>query len=573
MIELEHRYFVSRNGTYLGTLPNVVSKFEYKQEINQGATRITIEVGKTLDTSDEPVVPLETEDGLTITTEDLQTITTDRAPEIIGTKDSGMLIANGNDIDVYEYSERYPNGKLVFAGYQSKMRGRLGGEESIYLTVLNKSKDLNEYIYGNDDFTLQSSQLITGDDFGIWAARRAGQTFTTEASQTTVSKITLRLLTVGAGQTRTVTMKLWNSAAQALPLGATPLSSVAIVLSNTSYAEYDFIFPSEITVSTSTQYFFTIEVDAASIFGDSNTWLGFDAGAASPYAGGSGKRSDSGAAWVEFSTDTDFYFKIYSGSLLTDAVFAATKPSSMITTALDAYQAQGGIVTYTGASIDTTDDPVNYTFRLATVLELIQKARELAPADFYWYVDVATQVLYFLPTATTATHQFNLGRHINQFTFESSIEQIKNVVYFTGGPTGGINLLKLYTDDDSLAINRRGMERLYDDRILAADEPSARALSESFMEESSREEFRLDPLTILGNDYDITTINVGDTCAVAGTQSFLDTIVFQITRVERESDRVTLILGKLRLRSSSLVGDIKNKLQNSLTLDNPSLPS
>lgn len=571
-VERRNLYKVFRSGVYLGLLPTPTNDFSYSQDINTASTEIEIEIPQTLDVSGQSVEPIETQDGLPLQTENELTVTTERATENVGVSTSGRLIANGNDIEVWEYSDNHPNGVIVFSGYQSRMRGRVGEGDVLTLTIISNGRDLDDYIFGNDDFTLLISQTLTGDDFGIWASRRAGQGFTTTAGQTTLAKIVLRLLTVSA-QTRTVTMKLWNSEAQAQPLGATPLATTSISLNNINYAEYDFVFPSPIVVTPNTYYFFSIEVDAASIFSDVNTWLGFDAGAASPYAGGSGKRSEGYAAWLEFTTNTDFYFKIYSGSLLTNAVFTSADPSDMVTDAIDGYQSQGGDVTYTGSSIELTGYSLDYTFVTATVLEIIEKARELAPANFYWFVDPATNVITFKQTETTAEHTFTLGRHLNSIQIEATIENIKNVVYFIGGPTAGVNLLALYTDVASLNTNRRGMARLTDNRIPVADEPSAASIADSYMDERNSEDYLADPITILAETYDISTIKLGQTVSVQGFGNFIDTLVMQITSLERTLTYAQLTLGTLPFKSDAYVDKIKRKLDSVQTLDNPNAPS
>lgn len=570
-IERKHLYKVFRDGIYLGLLPNPVSEFGYRQDLNTAGTQLQIDIAQTIDTSSEAVEPIETELSEIITTENEQIITTETATPIVGNKDSGLLIANGNDIEVWEYSETYPNGVLVFTGYQSRMRGSVGKDDNIRLYVMSYGKDLDDYIFGNSSHVLQLSQLLSGDNFGFWSTLRYGQTFITGAAQTDITRITLSLFTFTS---RTFTVRLWPSPAAAT-IGGTPLASASVVVNTGGvFSEQTFDFGSAIPVSPSTQYLISLEIDAGAIFPDSNTWGGFLSSGTGAYAGGTLMESNFGGEWSDaFYTDDDMYFKIYSGTILTNASFSGYDPSDMVTDALDGYQLQGGIVTYTGSSIDATGYSLDYEFIMATVLEIVKKARELAPANWYWYVDPATQVLYFKETATTATHKFILGRHIQDLRYEATIEYIKNVVYFTGGPTGGVNLLRLYTDAASLAVNRVGMERMNDNRIVAANEPSAASIANSFMEENSGEVFTADPLVIHADSYDITTVKLGDTVGFAGFGTFIEDIIFQITAIDRGTDSIEITLGRLPLRSSAFVDDIKRRLDNEQTLDNPNTPS
>lgn len=572
-IQRRHEYRISSDGVFIGLIPNVTNEFEYTQEINTAGTEITIEVGQTLDTASEAPEIITTEAGDPITTESGYMLATERSNEIVGVAGSGAVIANNNDVEVYEISSDYPNGVLVFSGYISRWGASSRGDK-VLINCISYGKDLDDYIFGNVSTALQVSQTTQNSDFGFWGARKYGQTFLTGGAQTEIVQVILSIANSStATQPRTYTLEIWNSPTESLA-GGTPLATASVVITDVypNYQETSFIFAQALTVTPNTSYFFSLAIDSGSIFGDTSTWGAFESTYLSPlYA--DGKMYVGGfSSWNSSDVD-DFYFKIYSGTILTDASFTAADPSGMIEEAMDSYNSQGGIVQYTASSIDNTGVSVDYDFRLATILEQIRKARELAPAGWYWYVDPATQTLYFKATPTTATHLFTLGRHLEEFSFEASVEDIVNNIYFTGGPTGGINLLKQYTDDDSLATNRRGMRRVNDNRILAANVASAEAISNSLMEENSTEEYRGSPITILADTYDISTIHPGDTVTIQGYSNFIDSTIFQITRLKRHRRYATLTLGRLPLVTSSYVDQIKRDLDSVQTLDNPNTPS
>lgn len=572
-IQRRHEYRISNDGVFVGLIPNVTNEFEYTQEINTAGTEITIEVGQTFDTASEAPEIITTEAGDPITTESGYMLATERSKEIVGVAGSGAIIANNNDVEVYEISSDYPNGVLVFSGYISRWGASSRGDK-VLINCISYGKDLDDYIFGNVSTVLQVSQTTQNSDFGFWSTRKYGQTFLTGGSQTDIVQVVLSLaLNPAATVSRVFTMELWNNPSEALGGGA-PLASVSQVVSNIypAYEDYTFTLPNALAVSPNTSYFFALSIDSGSLAGDVSTWGAFETTYSSPlYA--DGKIYVGGISSWNSSDVDDFYFLIYSGSILTDAVFTGADPSTMIENAVDSYNSQGGVVQYTASSIDNTGLSVNYTFSLATILEQIRKARELAPAGWYWYVNPATQVLYFKATPTTADHLFTLGRHLEEFSFEASVEDIVNNIYFTGGPTAGVNLLKQYTDDTSLAVNRRGMRRLNDNRILAANEASAEAISNSLMEENSTEEYRGSPITVLADTYDISTIHPGDTVTIQGYSNFIDDTIFQITRLKRHRRYVTLTLGRLPLASSSYVDQIKRDLDSVQTLDNPNTPS
>jgi len=171
------------------------------------------------------------------------------------------------------------------------------------------------------------------------------------------------------------------------------VSSVSVLVSNIflddlgfhydQFTNIDFVFPSTFTIDSGGQYFLRFSTPG---------FVAVMSAHGNVYAGGTLWGHDFGV-WTDQVDDA--VFGVYTGTLLTDASFTATDPSDMIREAIDGYQSQGGVVTYNDDSIDDTGLSIDYDFRTATVLEIITKARELAPSNWYWYVDPATQVLYF----------------------------------------------------------------------------------------------------------------------------------------------------------------------------------
>lgn len=566
ILERKHVYKIYRDSTYLGTLPYVISEFNYSQDINTGSAETTIEVVQGLDTAHEDVVDIETEAGETLTTELGEVITTERSFEDIGNKDSGRLIASGNDVEIFEYSDDDPNGVLVFSGYISGWSNKVGEEDRTTITVISHGKDLDDYVYGNSAFVLQTSQL-TNDDYRDFAPVGTAPRYVSVGGKCidmmvqsfsglsyTLSKISLYVCRGTTGlipPSATITLSLYSGAIG----GGTLLDTVTATPSTTfpTFGYTDFILTTPIALNSATTYHWRLT---------SSAYCAIQMISASAYAGG---ESQFYVTTIGYSgSDGDQNFKMYSGTILVDAEFTATDPSIMITQALT----YGGRVTE--GDIDLTGLSLTYTFRLATVLEIINKCLELAPSGWYWTVDPATQLLTFKETAASPTHYFTLHKHLESIEVHSTIENIKNVVYFSGGPTAGVNLLKLYTDTASLAINKRGLKRMSDNRVTLA--ATAQTLSESYMEEYSDEEFSSE-ITILGETYDIDTINLGDTVGFRSFGSFIDNLVLQVRSITRGTDYVRLVIGKLPLKSSTYVDELKRSLENEQTLSNPNTPS
>jgi hypothetical protein len=572
-IDRQYLYKISRNGVYLGLLPNVTSPFSYYQELGTAAVQLNIDVNQSLDTADEAPPILTTESGAWITTENEIPITAERSIEIIGNKDSGRIIANFNDIEVVEISSDHPNGITVFAGYISKWRTKAGSQDITTITCISNGKDLSDYIYGTNIYSLQTSQTsstspsaeaLISPSFGFGIAQSIS------GLSISLSKITLRfsIPSSASGTTCTVTLKLYSGnitpGTVAYDAGGVLLSTVSADVTSLypTYADVDFVLPAIVTLSGGNYYWTLESTDNVQPDGAYNS--------SNPYAGGQ-TYYYFGSAWHQSGTD-DMYFKLYSStSVVSDAVFTGVDPGNIVKQAVDGYRSQGGGVSYSASTIDLAGYTLNYTFKLASILEIIKKARELAPADWYWYVDPATQILYFKETLTTATHKFIIGKHAESFNIEASVEEIINVVYLTGGPTAGVNLLKQYTDTASLAVNKRGMDRLNDNRIT--DATTASTLGEAHIDENDEEIFRADPLAINAGTYDISTIDLGETVAFEGAGNFIDSLIFQVTAKDRNEDNIVLTLGKLPLKSDSYVDQIRRDLDNEQTLDNPNAPS
>lgn len=573
-VDRTYLYKISRSGVFLGLLPFVSSPFEYDQEINTSFTTLLIDVDQSLDTASEEPPILTTEDGRWITTENEIPITAERSVELIGGKDSGRLIANYNDIEVVEISSDHPNGVTVFVGYIEKWQAKSGSNDIISITCISTGKDLDDYIYGTNTYTSELAQTNVGATKAIIAPIAFSQYIAQSFSGLTINltKITLNLALDPAAPTTDpvdVTLKLFSG--NITPGDTSPLATGTLLGTVTgtvtsaypTFAEIAFIFPSVVAL-TGGNYYFTFEATGYGVAIDGN----FDSG--NPYAGGQAYYYFSGA-WHQSGTD-DMYFKIFSSTaVISDAIFAAKDPGNMVKDAIDGYRSQGGGISYTVSTIDLSGYTLNYTFKLATILEIIQKARELSPSDYYWFVDVATQLLYLKATLTTATHKFIIGKHLQEVQVEATVENIINVVYFSGGPTAGVNLLKKYTDVASLAVNKLGMDRLSDNRIT--DATTASTLGEAYIDEHDQEDYRSEVTINASSGYDISLIKLGDTVAFEGFGNFIDSVILQINKIHRSEDYVTLTLGKLPLRADAYVEQIKRDLDDQQTLANPNTPS
>jgi hypothetical protein len=453
----------------------------------------------------------------------------------------------------------------------------VGNGEDLRLTVISYGKDLIDYIYGNAIYVSEGEQTDGGAGGFIQRPDQNPNHGATIYAQTIllsagidISKIQVKLATGDSiygiyPDAVTVSMKLYRG----LPsdsnptLMATAEKTITNKFNDGGFQFADFVLSTQVTLDADIVYFFTLTVDDWAMYDSADHSIGYTFGPMY-YAEPATEPPISNISTEEMT------FKLFSGGVETDATFNSYDPSDMVRDTVDGY---GGLVRYTDDSIEDTGYSLDYRFITAAALDIIAKARELAPANWYWYVDPATGILYFRETSTTPDHVFTLGQHLLEFNFDATIEYIKNVVYFTGGPTAGVNLLKKYTDLGSLASNRVGMQKLYDNRITEADEPSAASISDSFMDENSDEVFTADPIVISGETYDTSTIKNGDTVKLAGFANFIEGILFQVTEVRPIGGDMEVTFGKIPAKSDAYVDELRRRLDSEQTLDNPNTPS
>lgn len=571
-----YEYKIFRAGVYLGSLQNVVSPFGYNQNVNSTGAQLVITVGQSADVSDLPPDPIRDETGDPILDETGDIIYDEQAAEIVGDGNDQILIRNDNDVQVWEFSDDHINGVIVYSGYISKWKGNWGGDDDIIITCLNHSQDLVNYITpGSVADSLDQQQATDGDGLSIFGTRRYGQTFTTGVGVSNLSKLYLKLNGAASG-TRTFTIKVWpNPTAATAGTGLLAEASVSLPADPTfTYIVCPIIFSSPIPVSPSTQYFFSIEIDSGAINGDTNTWAGIDMVYSDVYAGGTMWRFASPSlVWDQASgmSGYDAWFKTYYSFNSTEVTYTNQDPSTTLTTVMDYYNGLGGEVAKPPGGYALTGIIAPKTsFKINTILEAIQKIVALAPSDWYWYVDPATEILYFRQTSTTVQHRFIKGVHIQQVTIEATKEEIINVVYFSGGKIVAENLFVLVTDAQSLTQNRRGIARLSDNTVT--DTSTAQLIAQNYINQHNEQTYTT-TIIIPCAVYDTSTLDVGEIVGFGGMGQLVDALNFQIVGKAINDNDVTLTLGVLLPRQTALATQLRQELTALQTVDNPDTPS
>lgn len=155
----------------------------------------------------------------------------------------------------------------------------------------------------------------------------------------------------------------------------------------------------------------------------------------SKYTSNYGSKENTIVSVFSYGADMDNYV-LEDDDSRTRVPYLSVDPSDIIKDALNRFNSDGGIPSFDhgGTTIDDTGTDVSYTFNVNTILEVINKGLELAPTDWYWYYDQAINNVHFHARPTEPTHTFVLGKHIIDLNLEKYIEDLTNVVYFTGGP-------------------------------------------------------------------------------------------------------------------------------------------
>lgn len=570
----EYIYKIYKSTRFLGVLDNVKSPFKYSLDLNTSATSITVVVGLDTDVASQNVEPLLDESSNILLDESDQILYEERRPDVIGSFNPDALIQEDNIVKVYEISDENPNGVIVFDGYIESWASKFspGSEEASFIAV-SRSIDMADYII-EELPTNDVSQTTGANEAYIFYElgtgwNYVGQSFVVGGAVDNITSITVKLKGLSTTP-QPVTLSVYDNP---YFLG-TPIGTVIRDVAGTTAQEYAFAFAERLSVVSGT-YYFSLTTTADT----SNYITVYYADATNPYADGIMYNSNysggsGGGNWYPvptgaYSDGSDLYFITSYSSGATNSPFSLEDPSNILTTIIDQYNSYGGSVTLDPA-LALTGNEASYTFKVNTVLEGVKKCLELAPSDWFYYVDPATNILYFKQTNTEPDHIFIRGRHLNDITIAGTVEQVRNIIYFTGGDTGSGNLYLKRINADSLANRRRRVERISDNRVTQT--PTAELITDNFANSRGNTQYS-SPIIINSDTYDISTINVGDTVKIAGFGNFIDDLILQIVRMTKNDDSVELVIGILLQRQSDALVDALSNLDKLQTVDNPSSPS
>jgi hypothetical protein len=267
-------------------------------------------------------------------------------------------------------------------------------------------------------------------------------------------------------------------------------------------------------------------------------------------------------------SQTTLYSKSTTGLSTTSGDLNPTDVGLMARAVIDRFNAEttSSRISYEAADVPNTGTNATYIFEQKTYREAIDKLKELAPENVYWYVDEIGR-FSFKEIPATPTHTFIFGRHFTRVRVERSLETVRNVLLLWDGAS----TYKSYTDTGSIALYGRRVARIND--FGSSNVNAMAALAAKFLAENKEPGSKL-ICTILDNNnvrdmgYDIESIRPGDTCRLLGFSSELSDIFrdnmlitrvnYTLEAVEIEVELVKSGLLDVQARQSREISDISS---------------
>lgn len=585
-------YRVYKNNVYKGLWKNVISEFAYDQDINSAGSAVVVRLGYAADSFSE-----------------------------------GSLVDFNNQVKVYVVDDENPNGLLLFQGFVMNYKPIYGPPEYVEVTLMGYGATLDDFIIETGeavDVSQPSYDTSVGAGQGSESAltnnfNRIWQSFTVGGSVTKLSAVEMvmaagDILTNGDTDIfnfsivlsnhaspsyvgDTIICEVFSSQADAEAAGSPNLvASASLPILTESPQAYKFTFAAPVTVTPGAVYYARLRSPNAYNTPFNQFYVYYHSTA--PYSGGQMRRSVPGNTWSAVSGDA--YIKTYSSTGSTTSPYSSQDPSAILRSILDNYAAQGGSITYTGSSIDTTNTSVTYQFNANTVLEGVNACLKLAPVGWYWYIDQATNVLHFHQRAQTASKKMVLGKHIVNLSVDKRIQELINIIYFIGGVVGSTNLYQKYTLQTSVDLYGRRALKIVDRNVTSA--ATAQIIANSYLTDKSQVTLRVDfeivdnggqAASILG--FNLESLTLGETISFKGFGvgsggtlwdvalwdvgkwdfdiTDLSSVIIQITRLQYSADKVHLSLSTIPPDVTKRIEDVRRNVDQLNSADNPSAPS
>lgn len=562
-MEIVYKHYA--NGVYQGDL-NVTNPFSLSEQINTLGGEIVMRLAVGIEdtsTANDPVYIIDEDENI-IATEDGDDI-------IAGTE---LLVSGfpniGDNVKVYQYDSYNPSGKIIFDGKVMKWKGKYS-DASIEVTVRSRSYDLDQYLISILPEEIIAEQTTYDSAYTIFGTFKTPiydrliavyQTFTVPAD-TFINGVYLYLnkSSAGTGTNLPVQIRIFEG----IPTSeGTLVATQTVIVSSETEALTFFQFSQSYTLAQGITY--SLEVtnpNGGNLSETSLIELRYNS------AGGYGD----GQVYLlndisGYSTDsTDLYFQLVSETGGVGNQFNSKSPSTIVRDLMDNYQALGGVTQYTDSSIENTATVVSYTFKFNTYFEGLKKAVQLAPANWYFYVDSSDLTLYFGRIPTTVSHTFTFGKEIIDLDIEYVLDETANVVYVVGAEqSNGTSLVVSDSDTDSIATYGQFLDVVIDNRLTNTS--SAELIASNELRAKREPSFQV-KVEISAEVYDISSIRIGQTVGFRNFKGLVNDLELQVVGKVYKVTSVILHLDTLPPQQNKRLEDIKRNLDSVQTKDTP----
>lgn len=255
----------------------------------------------------------------------------------------------------------------------------------------------------------------------------------------------------------------------------------------------------------------------------------------------------------------------------TTVKFLTYDPSDIVREAMTKFVSDSSAYnTYTmrtDSSISTTGTVVSYTFRVNTYADVLDKVLELMPSDWYYYIGLGDNTVYFRQRAVTPKYRFFLGKHIKALDLRGSIADTVNRVLFTGG---GDPALFVERVEAPAPRTRRSLELLSDGRVTVQN--SAEIIADGSIDGKNKIRYRTS-VEILSSVFDIESLRVGDMVGFGNFDNFVDGLVMQIVGISYSPDIAQLQLDSKPPTINKRLSDLYRNMKVQENQNAPDAPS
>lgn len=221
----------------------------------------------------------------------------------------------------------------------------------------------------------------------------------------------------------------------------------------------------------------------------------------------------------------------------------------------------------TSVSIPNTSTSVSYTFRANTFKDGLDKTLELMPSNWYYRVGLGDNIVYYNQRSSEPRHLFFLGKHIKALDLRGSILDVVNDTLFSGG---GDPALYIRRTEAPATRTRRGLSVASDSRVTLSS--SAQVISDTLIADNNKVLYRTS-IEILSKQYDIETINAGDTVGFRNFDNYVDGLIMQVVGLTYQPDYVQLQLETKPPTINKRLEDIRRNLTVTENMNVPNTPS